>query len=372
MPIDQNRLVDTFCRLVSIDAPSLDERAMADHLTAQLNSLGIQVREDDAGKKLGGTAGNLIATVPGSLPGAPLLFSAHMDTVEPSRGKRAQVHPDGRITSAGDTVLGADDAAALAVILEALTVLKVENIPHRTLELVFPVAEEPYTIGSHQLDATQLQAKEAYVLDMDGAIGTAALMAPSILYFKATIQGRASHAGMAPEAGIHAIAVAAQALTQLKQGHVDDLTTVNIGTIQGGLATNIVPETCTLEGEVRGFDHQLALDHLAEIVKIFQDCAAQAGATVDIHQEVRTVAYWEPEGSPVVRRFLRACEKTQIPPVLSKTFGGSDNNTFQQRGIHGIVLSSAMFMAHSTREYTTIPDLVHLAELTLALMTDPE
>jgi tripeptide aminopeptidase len=93
---------------------------------------------------------------------------------------------------------------------------------------------------------------------------------------------------------------------------------------------------------------------------------------LDIHQEVRTVAYWEPEGSPVVRRFLRACEKVQVPPVLSKTFGGSDNNTFQQWGIHGIVLSSAMFMAHSTREYTTIQDLERLTDLTLALMTDPE
>ena len=370
MPVNQDRLVRCFTELVSIDAPSFGERAMAEELKRRLGTLGIAAREDDAGTKLGGTAGNLLARVPGTINAPPLLFSAHMDTVEPAKGKRAAVHPDGRITSAGDTVLGADDAAALAAILEALTVIQEDGLPHRPLELVFPVAEEPYTAGSHVLDFSSLEAKEAYVLDMDGPVGTAALQAPSILYFRVTIRGKASHAGMAPEAGIHAIQAAAAALAALKLGTVDPQTTVNVGTIQGGLATNIVPETCTLEGEVRGFDHSLALQHLAELREEFSRAAKALGAEADFYSEVRTVAYREPETSPVVQRLLRACETTGIPPQLGKTFGGSDNNTFAEHGIHGIVLSSAMHEVHSTREYTTVEELTQLSKLTLALMTD--
>lgn len=372
MGVQQERLVRSFAALVQIDAPSYGERAMADELKRRLAALGIEAQEDDAGAKIGGTAGNLIAAVPGELALPPLLFSAHMDTVAPALGKRAVRRPDGRITSGGDTVLGADDAAGLAAILEALTVLREEGLPHRPLELVFPAAEEPYTKGSSQLDFTRLRAREAYVLDMTGAVGTAALQAPSILYFRAVLHGRAAHAGMAPELGIHAIKAAAAAVHRIPVGQVDEATTVNIGQIRGGLATNIVPEECTVEGEVRGFVHARALERLKEIEEVFRQEAARAGAALEFAPEVRTVAYNEAPDSPTVQRFVRAGRAAGLPVALDKTFGGSDNNTFAAHGIHGIVLASAMHEVHSTQEYTTVQELADLSRLTLALMLDRE
>lgn len=370
MPINRERILSRFQRLVSIDAPSYGERAMADELTRQLTTLGYDVLEDQAGAAIGGNAGNLIVKIPGTVDLPPLLFSGHTDTVEPAKGKRAQIHPDGTITSDGSTILGADDASALTVILEALTVIREDQLPHRPLEIVFAVAEEPYTIGSHQLDFSQLRAKEAYVLDMDGEIGTAALQAPSILYFQAKFIGKSAHAGMTPELGIHAIKAAAGAVERIPVGHVDARTTINIGTIQGGLATNIVPDTCIFEGEIRGFDHEAALGSLHQVEQICRASATQQGAQVDFQYEIRTVAYRHSEDSAVAQRFTRVCQQLGFPVKLSRIFGGSDNNTFAKHGIQGLVLASAMHQCHSCQEYTTIQELEQLCTLTLGLMTD--
>lgn len=372
MPVDRKRILSRFQQLVSIDAPSYGEREMADELTRQLTALGYEVQEDSAGTTIGGNTGNLIVKIPGTIDLPPLLFSGHMDTVEPATEKRAQIHPDGTITSDGSTVLGADDVSALTAILEALTVLKEDRLSHRPLEIVFAVAEEPYTKGSHQLDFSQLRSKEAYVLDMDGAIGAAALQAPSILYFRAVFTGKAAHAGMSPELGIHAIQAAARAVERIPMGHVDALTTVNIGTIQGGLATNIVPEACQFEGEIRGFDHEAALHSLRQVEKICQNATTELGAQVDFHYEIRTVAYQHAPDSAVAQRFARICQQLEVPVEFTRTFGGSDNNTFAEHGIQGLVLASVMHRCHSCQEYTTVEELEQLCQITLALMTDEQ
>ena len=372
MPVERGRILSRFQQLVSIDAPSYGERAMADELTRQLTALGYEVQEDNAGDALGGSAGNLIIKIPGNIDLPPLLFSGHMDTVEPAGGKRAQIHPDGTVTSDGSTVLGADDISALTAILEALTVLREDQLPHRPLEIVFAVAEEPYTKGSHQLDFSQLCSKESYVLDMDGAIGAAALQAPSILYFRAAFTGKAAHAGMSPELGVHAIQAAAKAVECIPMGHVDALTTVNIGTIQGGLATNIVPEVCQFEGEIRGFDHASALQSLSQVEEICQNAAKELGAQVDFQYEIRTVAYQHSPDSAVAKRFSRICQQLEVPVEFTRTFGGSDNNTFAEHGIQGLVLASAMHRCHSCQEYTTVDELEQLCRMTLALMTDAQ
>ncbi len=370
--LNRERLLHRFTELVAIDSPSLGERDMADELIRQIRALGLEVYEDGAGQKLGGNAGNLIVKLPGTIDAPARLFSCHMDTVEPSRGKRAVLHPDGKITSNGTTVLGADDLAGLSAILEAVTVILEEGLPHPPLELVFPVAEELHTLGSHALDFSRLAAKEAYVLDMNGPLGTAALMAPSIISFTASIHGRAAHAGMAPEEGIHAIKIAAAAIGKIAVGHVDKYTTANIGSISGGTTTNIVPPECVITGEVRSFRHENALEQMAEIKRILLETAAAWGGSADVEEIVRMKAYQVAEDAPVVRRLVRACGQLGLTPNLSKTFGGSDNNAFSAHGISGIVIASAMYQIHTCQEYTNVEELCRLAELTLALMSDPE
>lgn len=368
--INEGRVVNTFLSLAAIDSPSYGERLMADELTRRLQALGLEVEEDSAGEALGGNAGNLIVRFPGDLDLPPLLFCAHMDTVEPAKGKNPILRQDGTITSAGDTVLGADDLAGVACILEAVTSILEKKLSHRPLELVFPVAEEPYTVGSHQLEISRLKAKEAYVLDSGGVPGGVVLQAPTILYFKAIFRGKAAHAGQCPEKGVHAIQAAARAVAMTQNGHVDDVTTVNIGTIHGGKGINIVPDTCVVEGEVRSFCHQSALERFDLIAADFRKAAKEQMAELELHSEVRTVAYQVQEQSPIVQRLERVCQQAGLTKHTVVTFGGSDGNTFNEKGITSVVLSSAMHNVHTCQEYTTVAELTQVAQQTLALMLD--
>lgn len=176
--INEQRLFQSFRELVSIDSPSFSERNMADSLKQRLVKIGFSVEEDDVAEKIGGNSGNLFAVLPGQLDAPPLLLCGHMDTVAPAVGKQAILEPDGRIHSAGDTILGADDLSAICAILEAVTSLEEQGIPHRPIEVLFTVAEETYSDGVLNFDFRKIQAKEAYVLDYDGPIGSAAIAAP--------------------------------------------------------------------------------------------------------------------------------------------------------------------------------------------------
>ena len=248
--IREERLLGAFRELVSIDNPTLRERGVCDHLLRRYAALGIRLQEDGTGAAIGGNAGNLYAFVPGDEALAPVLLSAHTDAVSPACGKRAVFHPDGRITSDGTTVLGADDLAGQCAILEAVTSVLEDGAPHRPFELLFDAAEESYCTGIQRFDFSRLRAKLAYVFDLSGPVGGAAYQAPSILSFRAVFTGRAAHAAFSPEEGRHAIRAAAQAAAQIPCGRVGELT-VNVGTIAGGTADNIVPDRCTVTGEVR-------------------------------------------------------------------------------------------------------------------------
>ena len=193
--IDEKRIADFFAELVSIDSPSLEEREMADTLKAKFAEIGVNFTEDHTQEQTGSNAGNLFARIPGSIDGAPVLFAAHMDTVEPAKGKKAVFHDDGTVTSDGTTVLGADDLAGVTAIYEAVRHITEAGAPHRPIEILISTGEELYCKGANAFDYSQVQAKEAYVLDLSGAIGAAAYAAPTLVSFKAEIQGKADHAG---------------------------------------------------------------------------------------------------------------------------------------------------------------------------------
>lgn len=366
---DRERIIKEFTELVAIDSPSFGEREMADVLTKKLINMGFEVKEDGAGEIYGGNAGNLYAFLPGELEGPPILFSSHMDTVEPSGNKHAIVHEDGTITSDGTTVLGADDLSGVTAILEAVRCIQEKKLPHRSIEILFAMAEEVYIRGSEVFDYSQVKAKEAYVLDLSGEIGTAALKAPTLVSFEAVFTGKAAHAGFAPEEGIHAIGTAARAITNIQMGRIDKETTVNVGLIDGGLARNIVPEKCVLKGEVRSISHEKSLAETEKIKKAFEKAAAEAGAELDFTTSFGCLAYEIAEDAPVVQRFERACRELSIPTHYVETFGGSDNNNFARNGISGIVMACGMHEVHSTKEHTHIDDLEKCSEIVYKLMT---
>jgi len=379
--VDRDRIVREFIKLTSFDSPSYCEKEIAAYIKERLQALGLKVEEDHAKESLLkedegriNAASNLYAYLKGNGKGNPILFSSHLDTVSPGIGKKAVLQEDGRITSAGDTVLGADDVSGLVSILEALTVIQEKQLSHPDLEILINVAEEPYCSGSRFVEYERLHAKEGYVLDLTGPVGRAANAAPSIISLKVGIIGRAAHAGFEPEKGINALSIAADALSHIRTGRVYDNLTVNFGTIQGGTGRNIVPEKIWIEGEIRCLEHERALCEADLIKEIFRKAAKKYGGTIDFSLQEHIRSYRVLEEKGVVQRFLKAAEEigAKEKTELITTYGGSDANRLNEHGIETLVIACAMENCHSTDEYTVVPELERSAELTLRLMTDTE
>ena len=365
--IRTQRLLSRFQTLVSIDNPTLHERELSDALQHLYAELGITLHEDDAGQRIGGNAGNLYAYLPGDASLAPILLSAHMDAVTPACGKKTVLHPDGRITSDGTTVLGADDLSGLCAILEAVTSVLEDGRPHRPIELLFDAAEESYCTGIQAFDFSRLRSRTAYVFDLSGPVGSAAYQAPSIISFRAVLTGRAAHAAFSPEEGRHAIRAAAAAISQIDCGRLGDLT-INIGTVTGGTADNIVPETCTVTGEVRSFDHAQALRKLDELHLIFAQAAERFGCQCAFTSEIFCRAYRVDPDGEAARLFQDACRAAGLEGRLTVTYGGSDNNHFCLHGLQGLVVAPGMNSCHSCQEYTSADELTRAARLAEALI----
>jgi tripeptide aminopeptidase len=366
--VNVNRILDNFKSLVSLDSPSFDERLVCEYIKKYLNDLGIDVIEDNAGEKIGGTTGNIYAYIDGDVDGEPIMFSSHMDTVEPSHGKTAVFHNDGLITSDKTTVLGSDDLAGVVSILEAVTCIIENNIPHRPIELLFTVCEEKYCYGMNEVDFDSVKSKQAYVFDLDGEIGTCATSAPTILSYTAKFIGKSAHAGFASHLGIHAVKACALAVTRIPCGAIDDGVTANVGIINGGTATNIVPPLCEITGEIRSFDDKIADLKFDEVVDICQKSADEFGAKVEFTKTRNVTAFKINDDNAVVTRFKKACDNLSLPCNLTATFGGSDNNVLALKGIDGVVVSTGMNNCHSVNEYTSVDMLTSSAKLALELM----
>ncbi len=392
---NRERFVREFVELTSIDAESLQEREIANVITGKLEDLGCRVEEDDATKNDGGSCGNLFVRIPGKgdLSGLdPILLSAHMDTVVPGKGKQAILHDDGRITGNEEAVLGADDVTGIVEILEGIRILQENDFPHRPVEILFTVSEENFGGGVMDFDFSKIWSRDAYIFDLTGPIGTAAVQAPTLIWFEIVVTGRSAHAGFDPQNGIHAIQTAAKAIARIPQGKIDSETTFNFGTIKGGAASNIVPDRCRITGEVRSYDHQRAESVLREMEEVFREEAAKTGASVATRTRLCIQAYQIPEHAPVCQRFLKAIARidqaleekaanaaadpganagtdpdSNAGAVFVSTFGGSDNNVLSHHGLQGIVLASGMYEPHSRKEYTYVQDLERGAELAAAL-----
>ena len=366
------QLQKEFLELVDIDSPSWGEAEMAQVIKSKLIELGFQVKEDNAGElavaqglvKNGALsantstrAGNIYGYLPGKLDLPPILLSAHLDTVEPSKGKEAVCEADGTIRSAGKAVLGADCLAGIVEILQGIRLVKASGKAHRPVEVLISVAEETYCQGASLFDFSQVQAKDSYVLDLTGPIGSAARRAPSLVSFRAQVQGRAAHSGMEPEKGINAIAIMAQILTRIPQGHLDEETTCNVGMIEGGRMINIVPDSCNIQGEVRGYDHEKVMSVVEDIGTLVEQQCHAHGAKSSFDYTIHIHSYETEVASSAVRRFQDSCKALGLSGELTQTFGGSDQNPLSEHGIQGLVLSNGMYKMHTVEEYTTIEDL---------------
>lgn len=371
--VKADRLVQRLIELCATDSGSRRERQLADRMRAELQTLGFAVEEDAAATAVGGDTGNLVARLPGRGPrsGAPpVLLSAHLDRVANGTGVRPAVR-DGRVESAGETILGADDAAGLAVILEAAAVLRERDLPHPPIEAVLTVCEEVGLLGALALDFTRLRSPMGFVLDAEGPVGGIVVEGPAQARLVATFIGKAAHAGVAPEQGVSAIEMAARAIAAMPLGRIDAETTANIGLIKGGVARNIVPELCEVTGEARSRNDAKLEAQIGRMTAAMETAARQAGGRVALHVEQAYGGFRLDPGAPVVARAAAAARACGLEPALRASGGGSDANIFNARGgIPTVALCAGYQHIHSTAESMPVAELVRLAELTLAILTD--
>ena len=374
--ISQQRLTDEFARLASINSPPLRESAISRYLEDRLKQLGAEVRFDNAAAITGGEVGNLIAYFPGTgKVTEPLLFSVHMDTVEPG-GQVEPVLRNGVFYSAGDTVLGADDKAGIAELLEALEVAREQGIEHGPIEVVVTIAEEIGLVGAKHLDYGLLKARRGFALDTKG-VDQMVLKAPGANRLKIEISGLAAHAGLAPELGISAIQTAALALGRMQLGRIDQETTANIGRIEGGVASNIVPQKVLLEGEARSHDPNKLQAQTEHMLACFEEAADNMAREIG-GKQVRPVVNAKvmadfpsmaiAEDAPIVTLAKSAAAAAGHDLKVRLGGGGSDANIFNGHGIEMIILATGMEGVHTHDESVAVTDMVHVTELLIEII----
>ena len=369
--MQRERMIEEFLALVRIDSQSRSERLVADRLVPALRELGCDVRIDDAGAAVGADVGNVIARMPATAPDAPpVLLSAHMDTVPPGNGVKPVRMPD-RIKTDGTTVLGGDDKSGIAVIMEVLRTLKEREIRHGEIDIVFSICEEIGLLGAKHLDAKAFRSKQAVVLDSPHAT-LCVTQAPSADRFEFTVHGLAAHAGVAPETGISAVRVAAQAIAAMPLGRIDAQTTSNVVIARGGEATNVVPDVCVIRGEARSLDDASLDRTTASIRRCFQEAAANATATAAgaLHRawvEERCEREYEsmnvPASAPVVRALMAAAKAAGAELSTASIGGGSDANVFNRRGIEAANLGTGMRAIHTLDEWLDLEDFFRCADV---------
>jgi tripeptide aminopeptidase len=339
-------MVDLFLQMVGIDSESGEEERFLQFLADLFSSrlAGECVRDD---------YGNLIIRLAGkdSQRREPVLFGVHADTVKPGKGIVA-CEEEGIIRSKGETVLGADDKAGIAEIFEAVRT----SIQHPPLEIVVTRQEEPGTLGSKNLDFSLLKSKKGFVVDMD-ALDAIVVGGPSYMKIKAEFKGKSAHAGMEPEKGISAIRAAACAVTMLREGWIDQETTVNVGVINGGLVTNAVAEKALIELECRSLSHEKCIRQVEVICEVIQAAAKSIGATVDIQRDLLIKAIRIPDSTETVRAAKEAIEAVDLAPNVQVICGGTDASNYNAKGIETVVIGMGVKAEHTKDECIAVADM---------------
>ncbi len=367
--VNKERMLAEFKEIVAVPCRSLQERPVFELLCTKLEVLGFTVEEDDAGEKLGGNCGNLWAFLPGNKAGATsVLFSAHMDGVEPCGGTTV-VQKDGYLYSDGATILGGDDKSGVVGILEGVRMIVEENAEHGDIQILFTIAEEGGVNGSRCMDRSKLKAEVAYALDGEGAPGEVVIGAPGQYKWKISVHGKKAHGGLEPEKGINAIMIAAKALAEVERyGRIDEETTCNIGVIGGGVATNVVPDLVVIEGDVRSRNNEKLEAVREELVSTICNAVEKFGGKFTAEVEHKYSSFLIDTNSTVVKLAERACGLYNLPLDITQTGGGSDANFFNAYGVPCVILGTGMKNVHTVEEFIKEEDLYNSALMVYGIL----
>ena len=365
---EREQVVADFVRLCEIESPSRRERAVADAVTADLRALGLDVHEDASHRETGSDAGNLFARIPAPPGGRTILLCAHLDTVPRDAPVVVERTEEGLIRNRNDAIVGADNKAAVAVILGTVRHLLQNGAPPVGVEILFTTCEELALAGAKAFDLGALDADVGFVFDPASPIGALIVAAPSYFSVEARFHGKAAHAGLAPEDGHNAIEAAAAAIASLRFGRLDDITTSNVGRIIGGTASNVVAERCSVQCEARSIDHERAAAVAGEIVDAMTQAATDRACDVEIDVQELFRGFKLAKSATSVGIASSALEDLGIEPRPISTGGGSDANSFVARGFECLNLANGTEAAHQPDERVTVHALETMLDVSLALV----
>jgi tripeptide aminopeptidase len=356
------RLHERFVRLCEIRSPTGEEREVADSLAAELRALGLEVEEDDAAGPAEAGAGNLLARLPGR-GDRWLMFCAHIDTV-PHRGQVEVVESEGVFRSRGETILGADNKAAVAVFMELVARLaEAGEPPELGIELLLTVAEEQGLRGAKAFETATLRSEAGFVLDHAGPVGEVIVATPTQQKIRADFAGVEAHAGIHPEAGSSAIAAAAAAISRMELGRLDEGTTANVGLIEGGTSGNVVPGHCGIVAETRSLDSERAAEVAGRMTEACAWGASEHGCDVDVQVEELFRGYRLPGDSPALALAESGLRGAGLEPERVKIGGGSDANALRLDGYDCVLLSNGTSDVHTAQERVSARDLEKMLEV---------
>ncbi len=368
--MNATRVLDTFLDLVRISSPSKHEAAVAAYCAEALREAGCEVVFDTGGLEAGSDTGNLYAVLEGTAPGS-VIMTAHMDCVPPCNDVKPII-TDGIIHTDGTTVLGGDDKVGVAAIIEAVRCLADSNEPHATVKIIFTVQEEIGCCGAKALNVGSFEPGEpCFVFDMDGNPGGVTVGAPYHYTFEADFIGKASHAGCAPEQGIHAVVAACKAVSLMRErgclGAIAPNAAANVGTVNGGSANNVIADSCHITGECRAVLRDVCEANKEAMMRCLEDGAASEGAKVEQRWELEYDGFLLGDDDPAVKLVRQAAQMCGLPFWTEVSAGGSDANIYTGLGVAPCVVATGMTNFHSVSECLKVKDLQDSARMAIAL-----
>lgn len=371
--MNEKRFLDRLMEMIAIDSPSLMEKPMSEYLIKHFKERGLEVSADDSGREYGSSGQNVLVHIPGSLSLPPICFNAHMDTVEPGRGIEA-VFEEGRLRSAGDTILGADDKAGIAMLLEAYEELREKGIPHREMYFLFTIGEEIMR-GADHYDTSGILAKYMFILDGAGAPKYLCRASKGKMFLKCRFHGKSAHAGVDLHEGINAVCMASDGVVSIREktaGLRKETalgTTLNVSSIRGGEDGPTVPSYAEVTIELRSFSQE-EMEELSKIIKKEVCMSAEKyGGKAFVEAESVCRPYHAQTEEYLYKRTGEAIINEGLDPVEVMTGGSSDGNIFGERGFVCSGLGIGIYNVHTTEEYMELEETKAAYRIMLDIMT---
>ncbi|WIV12951.1 M20/M25/M40 family metallo-hydrolase [Proteiniborus sp. MB09-C3] len=364
--MNKERLLNNFMEMLKIHSPSRKEGKYAEYLINLLKEMGASIYLDEGYLQYGGDSPSIIAKFPGDIEGEGVTLAAHMDVIEPNLNVQPVVEGN-IIKTDGSTTLGGDDKGGVASIIEALRTIKEEKISHKDIYVVLTPCEEVGMLGAKYFNWDKVPegmrpSKNMIVVDNAGAAGLIAHSAPSKYDIEVVFQGKKAHAGIEPEKGINAIAVASNALSRMNIGRIDDLTTSNISSISSQFPSNVVPDICKVAGEIRSHSEEKILDIIEYYKKACDEAVEKLGGTYKFDYQRDYPVLKPKDDLKFAKEFAKIYEELNIPSELKVIGGGSDSNIFAEQGFNSIIIGVGMNNVHTVEEYLVIDDLFKTTE----------